>query len=97
MQIELLNQKLTNAAADVKIVFVINKDLTHSWINDQETLQFLGLKVRVKKTLFTPTSKTLYVGCDSLDADEIRLAASNALGALKRPMSKTFCHWYILQ
>lgn len=89
MQIELLNQKLTETTADVKIVFVINKDLTHSWISDQETLQFLGFKGESEETLLIPTSKTLYVGCDSLDADEIRLAASKALDAVKKTNIKT--------
>jgi len=89
MQIELKNQKLHEATTDAKIVFVINKDLTHAWIKDKETLEFLGFKGESEETLFANESKTLYVGCDSLDADEIRLAASKALEALKKTNVKT--------
>ncbi len=75
MQIELLNKKLNEATSDAKIVLVINKDLTHASITDKETLELLGFKGESEETLFVPSSKTIYVGCDSLDADEVRLAA----------------------
>jgi leucyl aminopeptidase len=89
MQIELKNQKLHEAISDAKIVFVINKDLNHAWIKDKETLEFLGFKGESEESLFVGESKTLYVGCDSLDADEIRLAASKALEALKKTNVRT--------
>ena len=89
MQIQLKNQKLHEATSDAKIVFVINKDLNHAWIKDKETLEFLGFKGESEETLFVSESKTLYVGCDSLDADEIRLAASKALEALKKTNVRT--------
>lgn len=89
MQIELLNNTLQETTADVKIVFVVNKDLTHTWIKDKETLELLGFKGESEETLFAPSSKILYVGCDSLDADEIRLAASKALECIKKTNLKT--------
>jgi leucyl aminopeptidase len=89
MQIQLQNQKLHEATSDAKIVFVINKDLNHAWIKDKETLEFLGFKGESEESLFVSESKTLYVGCDSLDADEIRLAASKALEALKKTNVRT--------
>ncbi|WP_263832533.1 leucyl aminopeptidase [Sulfurospirillum oryzae] len=89
MQIEVINQKLNSASADAKIVFVINKDLTHTWVIDKETLELLGFKGESEESAFIPSSKTLYVGCDSLDADEIRLAASKALESIKKTNLKT--------
>lgn len=89
MQIELLNKKLNEATADAKIVFVINKDLTHASIRDKETLELLGFKGESEETLFVPSSKIIYVGCDALDADEIRLAASKALEGVRKTNLKT--------
>lgn len=89
MQIHLKNQKLHEANTDAKIVFVINKVFDHAWIKDKEALEFLGFKGESEESLFINESKTLYVGCDSLDADEIRLAASKALESLKKINIKT--------
>jgi len=89
MQIALLNKKINEAIVDAKIVFVINKDLNHASIADKETLELLGFKGESEETLFVPSSKTIYVGCDSLDADEIRLAASKALECIKKTNLKS--------
>ena len=89
MKIEVLNQKLNDTTADAKIVLVINKDLNHSSISDKETLEFLGFKGESEESIFIASSKTIYVGCDSLDADEIRLAASKALETIKKTTIKT--------
>lgn len=91
MHIELLNKKLSEAQTDAKIVLVINKDLNHATISDKETLAFLGFKGESEETLFVSESKTLYVGCDSLDSDEIRLAAAKALESIKKTTLKTLC------
>lgn len=89
MQIELLNKKINEAITDAKIVLVINKDLTHASITDKETLELLGFKGESEETLFVASSKTIYVGCDSLDADEVRLAASKALECIKKANIRT--------
>lgn len=57
MQIELLNKKLNEATADAKIVFVINKDLTHASIRDKETLELLDLRAKVKRHSLFPQAK----------------------------------------
>ena len=89
MQIELLNKKINEATTDAKIVLVINKDLNHASIADKETLELLGFKGESEETLFVPYTKTIYVGCDSLDADEVRLAASKALECVKKANIRT--------
>lgn len=89
MQIELLNKKINEATTDAKIVLVINKDLNHASIADKETLELLGFKGESEETLFVASSKTIYVGCDSLDADEVRLAASKALECVKKANIRT--------
>jgi leucyl aminopeptidase len=89
MHINIINQKLFETNADVKVVLVVAKDLTHRWIHDSEALELVGFKGESEETLFLPNSKTLYVGCDSLESDEIRLAASKALEALKKTNVKS--------
>ena len=84
MHVNILNQKLFDSQADVKVVFIVNKDLTHHWIKDQELFSLVNYKAESEETCFAPTSKILYVGCDSLDADDIRIAAARAYDALKK-------------
>jgi len=91
MQIHLNNQKINETHADAKIVLVIDKNLDHASISDKETLLLLGFKGESEESLFVAESKTLYVGCDSLDADEIRLAAAKALDALKKTKLRSLC------
>ncbi len=82
--IELADKPFEVFQSDAKIVFVIGKDFTHSWIKDKETLEFMGFKGESEETIFIPSSKIVYVGCESLQADDIRLASAKALEALKK-------------
>ena len=74
----------TELSSDAKIVFVVSKDLNNRWVTDKEALELVGFKGESEEAVFIPSSKTIYVGCDSLDADEIRLAASKALECIKK-------------
>ena len=74
----------TELSSDAKIVFVVSKDLNHRWVTDKEALELVGFKGESEEAVFIPSSKTIYVGCDSLEADEIRLAASKALECIKK-------------
>lgn len=89
MHIKILNQKLFETHADVKVVFVVAKDFTHRWVLDKESLELLGFKGESEETLLIPSSKILYVGCESLESDEIRLAAAKALEAMKKTNVKS--------
>ncbi len=89
MKFEILNQPLHQTEADVKVVFVVKKDMSHLWIEDKESLELLGFKGESEETLFIPNNRTLYVGCDSLEADEIRLATAKTLESLQKTTFKT--------
>ena len=82
--IDITKKTFEETPADAKIVFVINKELNHRWIKDKEALELVGFKGESEEAIFMPSSKIIYVGCDSLDADEIRLAASKALETIKK-------------
>ncbi|MDD3325216.1 MAG: leucyl aminopeptidase [Sulfurospirillaceae bacterium] len=88
MMIEISNKKLEKVVADIHVVLVINKDFTHSSVVDKEFLEFCGFKGESEESLLVQSSNTLYVGCDSLEADDIRLACAQAYEALKKTKAK---------
>ncbi|AFL68189.1 leucyl aminopeptidase [Sulfurospirillum barnesii] len=89
MKFEIVNQPLYETKADIKVVFVVKKNVSHAWIKDKEDLELLGFKGESEETLLIPNSRTLYVGCDSLEGDDIRLASAKALDALQKTAFKT--------
>ena len=89
MLIEISNKKLQDTPSDAKIVFVINKNLFHRWIEDKEELDLLGFKGENEEATFINTHKIIYVGCESLEADDIRLACAKALECIKKTNIKT--------
>jgi leucyl aminopeptidase len=89
MKIEITNKKINEVEADIKIVFVVNKDFDHKSVEDKETLEFLGFKGESEEVCFLAEKKVIYVGVDSLNAEEIRLASSKAINTLKSTNAKT--------
>ncbi len=89
MNILIENKKLNEVKADIKVQFVVNKDLDHKSIEDKETLEFLGFKAESEESCFLAEKKTLYVGVDSLDSEEIRLASSKAINIIKNTNAKS--------
>lgn len=84
MKIEISNKKLNEFKADIKVVFVINKNLEHKTVKDSESLKFLGFKGESEEVSLLVDKKVLYIGCDSLDADEIRLASAKVISGLRK-------------
>jgi len=89
VKIEISNKKVNEIEADIKIVFVVNKDCDHKWVEDKETLEFLGFKGESEEVCLIAEKKVVYVGIDSLDAEEIRLASSKAINIIKKTKAKT--------
>ena len=89
MKFDIINQPLTEAKADINVVFIIQKNLTHTWVKDKESLELLGFKGENEESLLIPNSRTLYIGCDSLETEDIRLAAAKALESLQKTTFKT--------
>lgn len=91
MQIELKNKKLNELNDTTRIVFIVAKNFEHHWIEDKEALELLGFKAEDEECLFVPTHNILYVGCESLDADDIRLASAKAYDFLKKTTMREVC------
>ena len=89
MNITISTQKLEEIQADCEIVIMIDKQKEHKWIKDKTDLETLGFKGNSEEATFLVHQHRVYVGADSLDRDEIRLAVSHALMALKKTNYKT--------
>lgn len=89
MKIEISNKLLHEVEANIKIVFVVDKNFEHKWVEDKEELEFLGFKGESEEALLLPHKKTIYVGCENLEPDELRLACAKALTLTKKTKAKT--------
>ncbi|MBL0686866.1 MAG: leucyl aminopeptidase [Sulfurospirillum sp.] len=89
MKIVVENKKIDDVKADIKIVFVLNKDFNHKWVEDKKTLEFLGFKAKSEECCFLTEKKIVYVGIDSLQSEEIRLASSKAINIIKNTNAKS--------
>lgn len=89
MKIQLSNSSFNELKADAKIVFILNNNFEHKWVEDKEELEFLDFKAKSEEAIFVQTSKTAYVGCENLEPDEIRLACAKALQVMSKYNIKT--------
>ncbi len=88
MKIEVSNEKIDNIKADCEFIIVLNKDLDHKWVKDKEDLETLSFEGVSEEVAFLPHQHRVYVGVDSLDRDEIRLALSMAINKIKKASYK---------
>lgn len=84
MEIQLINDSFIKQNSDAKIVFILNKNFAHKWVEDEKELEFLGFKGKSEEAVFVQNSKTAYVGCESFEADEIRISCAKALKAMSK-------------
>lgn len=78
MKIELSEKKLNQVKGDCEIIFVVKKNLKHSWVKEAKLLKNQNFKGVSDEIAFFPHKKELYVGVDSLDATNIRIASAQA-------------------
>jgi leucyl aminopeptidase len=84
MEFKVTEDKLDNIKADCEIIIVIDGNLEHHWVKDREILEKLSFKGKSDETIHLVESARVYVGSDSFDREEIRLALSNAYSAIKK-------------
>ena len=83
MEFQVVDKKLVDIQADIEIIFVINKNLDHDWVKDKEELELLGFEGKSEEVALLLEKRRIYVGADSLDHDEIRIAAAKTVKALQ--------------
>lgn len=87
MKVEVVNKAFNDFEADVKIIFVVDKNLDHKWVEDKEELIFRGFKGEAEEVALL--NGALYVGAESLESDDIRLATAKAVKVLKKTQAKS--------
>ena len=81
MQFQIVDKKLKDIKADIELIFVVDKNLKHKFINDKEAFKFHNYKG--DSVLILSEAKRAYVPLSKLDLDELRVAAAKAYNALK--------------
>lgn len=89
MKYEISNSALDKIKAEATIVLVVDKNFKHQWIKDKKLLETSGFKAESEEGILVPSSATIYVGCASLEHDEIRLCAAKAQKLLKNTKYKS--------
>ena len=87
MQFQIVDKKLKDIKADIELIFVVDKNLKHKFINDKEAFKFHNYKG--DSVLILSEAKRAYVPLSKLEFDELRLAAAKAYNALKSLNIKT--------
>jgi len=87
MNFELTIAKTTEIEADLEVIFVINNNLKHAFIQDKKLLKKAGFSGGQDETCLLLEKNRLYVGASTLEGTSLRPAAANAIKAL---MGKTY-------
>lgn len=81
MNITFQNSSLDKIQADYELIFVVNKNLDHTFVKDKAEFDFYDFKG--EGVLNLPYAKRLYVGIAELGYEALRLGAAKAYNALK--------------
>lgn len=83
MKYKIEENRFEDVNAHISIVFIENKNFEHQWIKHKEVLESVNFKANSEDSIFLVGEKYIYVGVDSFELDEIRLASSKAIKHLK--------------
>lgn len=84
MKIVLSQEKLKEIKADIKLVFIVNKNLEHRFVKDHTILKKMGFKGADGESCYVQQSNTLYIGIEELTPSEVRIGASTAIRFLRK-------------
>jgi leucyl aminopeptidase len=90
MNIRVEEKHLDEIHADCEIILVIEGQMLHRWIHDKPELDALGFDGKSESCAILAAQKRIYVGAESFDKDEIRLAIATAIKALQKTTFHTF-------
>lgn len=89
MKFEITNEKFLQIDADASIVFVINENLKHRWVEDKKSLKNLKFEGKDEQSALISENLHVYVGCEGLDSESIRQAAAKAYKLLSSTDAKS--------
>jgi leucyl aminopeptidase len=83
MKFKLIDKKINNIDADCEVIFVINKNLEHSFIKDSTYFKLVNYEGASESVCSIPREGRVYVGVSDInDHDEIRTASAKAISTL---------------
>jgi len=82
MNFELTIAKTEDVQADLELIFVIDSNVKHHFVQDRKLLKKAGFKAQQDEVCFLVEKDRLYVGADSLKSSSLRTAAASALKTL---------------
>jgi len=83
MNFELTVLPIADISGDVEVIIVVDENLKHRFVQDKKLLKKAGFSCGQDETCLLVEKNRLYVGASSLDSQNIRRAAANAIKALK--------------
>lgn len=84
MEFLISEKKVSENQADCEFVIVIDGNLDHKWVQEREDLETLSFEGKSEEVAYLPHQHRVYVGADSFDRDEIRLACAKAINTIKK-------------
>ncbi len=84
MEFLITEKKVEEINADCEFIIVIDGNLDHKWVQEKEDLETLSFEGKSEEVAFLPHQHRVYVGADSFDRDEIRLATAKAINTIKK-------------
>ncbi len=84
MEFKVDSRVLDKIEADCEFIVVIDKKLDHKWVKDRDILERVSFKGASEEVAFLPHIGRVYVGSDSSNADDIRVAISSALKSIEK-------------
>jgi len=89
MKIEFKDKKIKDIDAQLELVFVVGKNLDHRFVSDKKDLKKLNFEGVADSTCLLVGSDKLYVGVETTQSFDLRIAAAKAIKALKTTAYKS--------
>jgi leucyl aminopeptidase len=89
MKFELTISPLEEIESDVEVIFVVNKNFKHDFVQEKKLLKKAGFKGSQDETYLLVEKDRLYVGVESINDENLRTAMASAIQALSKLSYKT--------
>ncbi len=89
MNFELTISPIADIKADIELIIVVDKNFKHKFVKDKKLLKRAGFKAGQDETLLLIEKNRLYVGIDSINSRNIRVAVATAVRELLSKKYKT--------
>lgn len=89
MKITIQDNKISQIDAELEIIFIVDKDMNHKFVQDKKLLKKAGFKPSQDATCLFVSKNRLYVAIDTLKSYDIRTASATAIKTIKKTNYKS--------